>query len=126
MRYGSRTDYGGLTILAPDPDHGGLQVCDNTGVWYDVQCPDDGVVINCGDLLSYWTNGRWKSALHRVKNPVTQSDIISSRLSIVSFYDPDKEAHIKPLEKYNKSSENCGPIIAGEYIYDKIIKSMGL
>jgi len=42
------------------------------GVWRDVDCPPDIIVVNVGDLLERWTRGAFHSPLHRVCNLVTQ------------------------------------------------------
>jgi len=36
------------------------------GVWRDVPCPPDMIVVNVGDLLERWTRGAFHSPLHRV------------------------------------------------------------
>jgi isopenicillin N synthase-like dioxygenase len=123
LRYGAHTDYGVLTILKSEKE--GLQVCDSSGNWHDVSCPKGGFIVNSGDLLSYWTGGRWKSAFHRVINPMSQSDRKSNRISMVAFFDPDRDALIEPLIEC-EDKINYKPVLAGEYIDSKLKKSMEL
>ena len=61
LRSGAHTDYLGFTILRQDDAPGGLQVQAPDGGWIDVPPVAGSFVINAGDLLSRWTNGRWKS-----------------------------------------------------------------
>ena len=48
---------------------GGLQLLSREGVWQEVDAPQGTLLVNLGSLLTHWTNGRWKSTLHRVTNP---------------------------------------------------------
>lgn len=55
LRAGAHTDYGALTILKSGGP--GLQVLFN-GEWVDVPYLEDAFVINVGDLMQRWTNGK--------------------------------------------------------------------
>lgn len=66
---GLHTDWGLITILLQD-DIGGLQVLDGkTGSYIPVPPTSGAYVVNCGDLLSRFTNGVYTSARHRVIAP---------------------------------------------------------
>jgi isopenicillin N synthase-like dioxygenase len=93
LRYGAHRDYGGLTILRPDRAEGALQACLPDGRWIDVRAPAGAFVINVGDLIARWTNGRWISALHRVVNPPARA-AGTRRLSLVLFTGPNFDAEI--------------------------------
>ena len=77
-------------------------------------------MVNAGDLISRWTNGLWKSNVHRVVNPpplplVRQSEssgsdggeggeggtsetvLVPSRYSVVFFTGPRDDTVITPL-----------------------------
>ena len=41
------------------------------------------LVVNIGDLLSYWTAGLLKSTIHRVKFPAKAQELGQDRYSIV-------------------------------------------
>jgi isopenicillin N synthase-like dioxygenase len=66
-RLNPHTDFGTLTILFQDAV-GGLEVHD--GHRFRPVTPVPGtIVVNVGDMLEQQSNGRWKSALHRVVAP---------------------------------------------------------
>ncbi|KAL3815357.1 hypothetical protein ACHAXA_002141 [Cyclostephanos tholiformis] len=104
MRYGDHTDYTGYTILHQDEadigdlDAGGLQVLLPTGEWQAVPPTPGAFVVNIGDLYEVWTNGRWRSTVHRVTKPPPGSIAASSpRLSIPFFTGPRNDAIIEAL-----------------------------
>lgn len=88
---GHHTDPGVLTLLLQD-DTGGLQTQALSGEWIDVPPTPGTVVVNLGDCMQAWTNGRYRAAVHRVL-PMTAS----RRFSIPLFSNPDREAVIEPV-----------------------------
>lgn len=91
--YGSapHTDFGCLTLLAQD-DVGGLQVMTPEGDWVDAPPVPGTFVLNVGDMLHRWSNGRLRSTPHRVINRSGRA-----RYSCPFFYDPNVETVVAPL-----------------------------
>ena len=69
-RVSAHADYGTLTLLFQD-DIGGLEVEDihKPGHFKAVEPIRGTVIINVGDLLERWSNGRWKGTVHQVRIP---------------------------------------------------------
>jgi isopenicillin N synthase-like dioxygenase len=65
------TDANFLTLLA-QTDVPGLQVRLPSGDWLDVPYIPGSFAVNSGDMMSRWTNGRFKSTPHRALPPVGQ------------------------------------------------------
>ena len=110
QRAGAHTDYGSLTILLPQPETSGLQVFHNKK-WIAVPNPENSFVINLGDLMAFWTSGRWQSTLHRVIALSNQP----SRKSIAFFHQPDWDAEINPIF----SNANFKTVRSGPYLMDR-------
>ena len=93
--YGSapHTDFGCLTLLAQD-DIGGLQVQTPGGDWVDAPRIPGSFVVNVGDMLHRWSNGRLRSTPHRVINRSGKP-----RYSCPFFYDPHVSADIAPFSE---------------------------
>ncbi|XP_020589333.1 gibberellin 20-oxidase-like protein [Phalaenopsis equestris] len=62
---GKHTDMSCITILYQDHT-GGLQMRSKSGDWVSVAPRDGTLVVNIGDLLQAWSNGRLRSSEHRV------------------------------------------------------------
>jgi len=119
---GSHADYGMVTLLATD-DQPGLQIY-HEGEWVDVPPPgfEGGkFVVNLGDMLERWTNGRFKSTLHRVI--ISSSDCAGGkdRFSIPYFYEPHFDTVVECLESCigEQGGVKYPPITSGEYLIGK-------
>ncbi|KAE8674549.1 1-aminocyclopropane-1-carboxylate oxidase [Hibiscus syriacus] len=111
----AHTDAGGVILLFQDDKVGGLQVLKD-GEWIDVQPLPNAIVINTGDQIEVLSNGRYKSAWHRVLSYVD-----GNRRSIASFYNPSLKATIAPaphlVEKTNQQEGETYPkFVFGDYM----------
>ena len=94
LRTGAHTDFGAMTILAMTDAAGGLEVLMPNGTWSSVVARPDELVVNLGDMMARWTNGRWASTVHRVVNPPVINLAESRRQSIGYFMHPNDDAPI--------------------------------
>lgn len=125
-RKGPHSDWGSLTILYQD-DVGGLEVLDRkSDTWMPVPTIADTFVVNVGDLMSLWTNGRWNSTKHRVVVPQPEHwDRL--RVSIPFFHVPNwsAEVHCIPTCLDTPSTQPSDTVTAGRYLLDKISAAYG-
>ncbi|WQF79679.1 Putative oxoglutarate/iron-dependent dioxygenase, non-hem dioxygenase domain-containing protein [Colletotrichum destructivum] len=74
IRAGAHSDYGSLTLLFRLRGQAGLEILTRDNAWAPVPVTPPGtesdvsppILVNIGDLLSYWTNGLFRSTVHRV------------------------------------------------------------
>ena len=133
LRYGAHSDYQGFTILLQDPrdegklDAGGLEVqSQDRQSWIPVTPQPGCFVVNIGDLHEVWTNGRWRSTVHRVSNPPPGSDARQqSRFSIPFFTGPSGDSLIKTLPTCIDDAHPAkwSPISAKEHLLSKLAVS---
>ena len=117
---GAHSDYGLITFLFQD-SVGGLEIRDQNGNWQEIKPNNSVVLINSGDLLERWTNGKYRSTLHRVK-PMTRG---KERFSIAFFVDPDSDTEIKVLDSCidSETPRKFSDVNAGKYIRGKLENS---
>eukprot|EP00193_Tetraselmis_chui_P003117 CAMPEP_0177756472 /NCGR_PEP_ID=MMETSP0491_2-20121128/3124_1 /TAXON_ID=63592 /ORGANISM="Tetraselmis chuii, Strain PLY429" /LENGTH=364 /DNA_ID=CAMNT_0019272051 /DNA_START=276 /DNA_END=1370 /DNA_ORIENTATION=+ len=120
MRAKPHTDPTVLTILTHDKLPGsssGLEVLHgtNSDQWEPVPVVEGGLVVNAGDLLTRWSNGRLRSAKHRVVN----GD--DDRLAISFFAMPAYDTPVAPLPGCVKLGEEgrYETILAGDISHFK-------
>lgn len=103
IRAGAHTDYGAMTLLFQQPNQEGLQIYSPVSKQWEsvpyVPAPNDDegapIVVNIGDLLSYWTAGYLKSTIHRVKFP--DGAQTKDRYSVVFFSHPNDATALDPV-----------------------------
>ncbi len=105
------TDTGAFTILAQD-DIGGLQVQHKTEGWIEAPPMADAYVVNIGDMMARWTNGRFSSTPHRVVNRTGKD-----RISVPFFMNPDYDAIIECVTDGETAA--FPPLHVGEFMYRK-------
>ncbi|KAF9242601.1 hypothetical protein BU15DRAFT_43907 [Melanogaster broomeanus] len=106
---GAHKDYGCLTLLYTDPTRSALQVFlrkhghvaasvdglpdehgGEEGVWINADPIPGCIVCNIGEMWEIWTNGLYKSTLHRVVHRGTN-------YRIPFFFEPNFTVNVKPL-----------------------------
>ena len=122
LRTGAHTDFGAMTILAMTDAAGGLEVQMPDGRWASVVAQPGHLVINLGDMMARWTNGRWASTVHRVANPPVFNLAQSRRQSIGYFMHPDYDAPIRciPTCLADGAEPRFPEVTAGMHIRAKI------
>jgi isopenicillin N synthase-like dioxygenase len=114
---GEHTDYGSITLLVQD-EVGGLEVRDRSGRWLAAPPLQGCTIINTGDLMERWTNGRFCSTPHRVR-PMDGS---RDRHSIAMFVDPDSDVTIECIPSCGGPDRPARhpPISAGQHLQQRI------
>ncbi|KAL9605655.1 MAG: hypothetical protein Q9179_001160 [Wetmoreana sp. 5 TL-2023] len=125
VRAGLHSDYGSVTLLFQD-SRGGLQVERQNGEFVDVAPIEGTIVLNAGDLLSRWSNGRIRSTRHRVVEPPLKmdgQDGYPPRYSIAYFCNPDSDKTIEALPGTyggDKGPKKWESINSGEYLVQRL------
>ena len=116
-RRGEHTDYGALTVLYTDGNQG-LEVKTAEGEWLAVPAVPGSYIVNLADMMTVWTNNRWRSSLHRVVCP---DDIGTERLSVPLFFNPSLDALVQSVPTCLAPGElPSDPVPAGEWIANKV------
>jgi isopenicillin N synthase-like dioxygenase len=102
VRAGAHSDYGSITMLFRLRGQAGLEILTRDNTWAPVPVSPPGtendpappILVNIGDLLSYWTNGLLRSTVHRVVFPGPGKGVVDGetasepRYSIAFFCHP--------------------------------------
>ncbi|KAJ6119684.1 hypothetical protein N7523_003964 [Penicillium sp. IBT 18751x] len=108
VRAGAHSDYGSITLLFQRPGQPGLEILTPEETWAPVPIvpgpqpdafPFPPILVNIGDLLSYWTDGLLKSTVHRVVFPLAeqQSPNPQDRYTLVYFCHPVDTTELVPV-----------------------------
>ncbi|KAL4865754.1 hypothetical protein BDV12DRAFT_199832 [Aspergillus spectabilis] len=100
------TDFGIITLLAQD-DIGGLEIQDRNHpsefVPVNREDPSE-FVVNIGDILERWTNGRLRAGLHQVTAPRHMHDrgneVLPPRRSIAFFLKPHRQMSVASISHF--------------------------
>jgi isopenicillin N synthase-like dioxygenase len=83
------TDYGCVTLLASD-GVAGLEAKTTSGDWIAITAEPGEFIINFGEMLEIWTNGRVRATPHRVRGTVQE------RISVPLFFNPNYDTNVAP------------------------------
>ena len=103
------SDFGCITLLLQET--AGLEVLFPNGEWVPAPPAENTLVVNIGDLLERWSNHRFPSTKHRVRNLSSEA-----RYSIAMFYDPNPGAVIDSTDLLPDESAKYPRVVAAEYI----------
>ncbi|KAF2769550.1 Clavaminate synthase-like protein [Teratosphaeria nubilosa] len=112
---GAHTDYECFTILLCS-SVSGLEILSPDNVWVPAPAAESGFLINVADFLMRWTNGRYKSTVHRV-TPTNEE-----RFSVPFFFSVNYDHLVETLPSC-VSAENPSrfpPVRAGEYVLERL------
>ena len=73
--------------------------------WISAKPMHGAILINAGDFLEIYTNGKLPATVHRVIIPPEEIKRKISRQSIVFFVHPDHETEIYPLPNFTEDKE---------------------
>jgi isopenicillin N synthase-like dioxygenase len=107
------TDYGFITVLAQD-NRGGLEVQSRGGGWLQATPIPGTWVVNVADMLARWTNGRWQSTPHRVKN-LSGGD----RYSCPYFFDMSMDSVVDVVPTC-AGPGSARPVRYGDYLMERL------
>lgn len=82
---GAHADTGFMTFLLPSREEG-LQLLDRDGNWFIPELEDGAIILNLGQFLERWSNGRFRATPHRVIPP-SEND----RYSVACFVNTNFE-----------------------------------
>jgi isopenicillin N synthase-like dioxygenase len=113
---GAHSDYECFTLLLTSTTPG-LEILKQSGQWHIAQHIPGALIVNVADFLMRWTNGLYKSTVHRVVNRSQEA-----RYSVPFFFSVNYDTVIETLPTCLKEGEESKwkPIRAGEYILERL------
>ncbi|KIK56244.1 hypothetical protein GYMLUDRAFT_99260 [Collybiopsis luxurians FD-317 M1] len=119
---GAHTDWECFTILWQEPGKQALQVLNSQKEWIDAPPIPGTFVVNLGDQFTRWTNGIFKSTVHRAINRSGQQ-----RYSIPLFFGANWDARLDPIPGCVSPERplQYEVITAGEYVKAKLAETYG-
>ncbi|XP_030440615.1 gibberellin 20-oxidase-like protein [Syzygium oleosum] len=109
---GMHTDMSCITLVYQD-EIGGLQMRSKEGEWLNIDPCKGSLVVNIGDLMQAWSNGRFRSSEHRVvlKQPV-------NRHSLAFFWCfEDEKVILAPNDVVGKGNARIyKPFVCADYL----------
>ncbi|KAL0578636.1 hypothetical protein V5O48_003379 [Marasmius crinis-equi] len=117
--HGSENTNGNDADVTGLPEEQGTE----NGHWITANPIQGCVVCNIGEMWEIWTNGLYKSTLHRVVHRGA-----NYRVSIPFFFEPNFDAFVKPLEaakriraaQQTEADKTYKPIVYGDFLLSKV------
>lgn len=119
FRNGPHTDLGTVTLLSRQRGVGGLQAWNEADGWFAPPYGPDTILVNLGDLMELWTDGRWRALKHRVLPPSPAAPD-EELLSLVFFFETDPDTLIEPLAAPVGGGRGLSPAHARRTVLEKL------
>ena len=112
-RIAQHSDFGPVTLLFQD-SIGGLEIEDRTGLELNSFVPlpptdPTEMIVNVGDTLTRWTNGKVKGGVHRVTAPEAMKGksglILPPRMSMAYLFKAERNVSVGPLPNFVSLTE---------------------
>lgn len=105
---GDEESGGGLQILVDSATGEGVdgraKLEGRSVEWQNVVRPPGGYVVNVGEMMSRWSNGRMRHVVHRVRNPVV-NHTDPGRVSLMAYVLTDYDTPVECLHCRSDGSE---------------------
>lgn len=113
---GAHSDYECFTLLVQDAN-AGLEILSPDGHWISAMPVEGAIIVNVADFLMRWTNGLYRSTVHRVVNRTDQE-----RYSIPLFFSINYDEMVETLPSCvsDDNPSKFPPITAGRYVLDRL------
>ncbi|KAJ9612536.1 hypothetical protein H2200_004133 [Cladophialophora chaetospira] len=119
---GAHTDYECFTLLLSSANPG-LEILfppspltDNKPLWMPCPVRPGTLTVNVADFLMRWTNGLYKSTIHRVVNKPGTGE----RYSVPFFFSINYDADVEALPEEVVGKSLYRPMKAGEYVLERL------
>ncbi|MGW1200019.1 isopenicillin N synthase family dioxygenase [Streptomyces sp. NPDC002536] len=109
FRIGPHTDFGTVTVLDRQQGRGGLQVFTDEDGWQNAPYDPEALTVNIGDLMAFWTGGRWRSGRHRVLPPPVDEPA-EELMSLVYFYECNPGTDVRGIDSHRYLREKLDAI----------------
>lgn len=106
---GAHTDYECFTLLLPTAP--GLQVLNKAGEWIDIPLIENTLVMNIGDMMEIFSNGRYLATKHRVKK------VAEERYSFPLFCACNYDTIIEPIIAHEQPRYPA--LVGGEHLFNQ-------
>lgn len=110
-RCGAHCDYGTFTLLTQDSE-GGLEAkLPGSDLWQRVGHLPGALLMNCGEIMSLWTEQRYPAVWHRVIAPLQPSIRGLGRNSMAFFCHPEGCTSVAPLKQTDATNEQGSELL---------------
>lgn len=128
---GAHTDYECFTLLL-STSHPGLEILfppssltNDKPIWRPCPIRPGTLTVNVADFLMRWTNGLYKSTIHRVVSRPQKDENgnlkgSESRYSVPFFFSINYDAEVKPLPEHSVGVSRFQNMNAGQYVLERL------